>query len=193
MPSMPPLPLAPWPSGKAEDCKSFIPGSNPGGASHRSDLEAVRLSRAWPLSYSGRSRRRRADRSRRMRSGPANSGYWNRRFDDRGRKWFSKTHPPPRDRSEDRRRRPQLHPGGASHWSDLEAVRVSRAWPLSYSGRSRLRPGSFPAALGISAPAYWLLMRSGPPACLQLQRTLHFPAVFVASVARVGRAASKSG
>ena len=25
--------LAPWPSGKAEDCKSFIPGSNPGGAS----------------------------------------------------------------------------------------------------------------------------------------------------------------
>ena len=24
---------APWPSGKAEDCKSFIPGSNPGGAS----------------------------------------------------------------------------------------------------------------------------------------------------------------
>ena len=26
---------APWPSGKAEDCKSFIPGSNPGGASYR--------------------------------------------------------------------------------------------------------------------------------------------------------------
>ena len=25
--------LAPWPSGKAEDCKSSIPGSNPGGAS----------------------------------------------------------------------------------------------------------------------------------------------------------------
>ena len=23
---------APWPSGKAEDCKSFTPGSNPGGA-----------------------------------------------------------------------------------------------------------------------------------------------------------------
>ncbi|GEM_PF-4826115 len=27
------LASAPWPSGKAEDCKSFIPGSNPGGAS----------------------------------------------------------------------------------------------------------------------------------------------------------------
>jgi hypothetical protein len=25
--------LAPWPSGKAEDCKSFIPSSNLGGAS----------------------------------------------------------------------------------------------------------------------------------------------------------------
>ena len=27
------LDSAPWPSGKAEDCKSSIPGSNPGGAS----------------------------------------------------------------------------------------------------------------------------------------------------------------
>ena len=28
---------APWPSGKAEDCKSFIPGSNPGGASRKNE------------------------------------------------------------------------------------------------------------------------------------------------------------
>ena len=31
---------APWPSGKAEDCKSFIPGSNPGGASKTDGLVA---------------------------------------------------------------------------------------------------------------------------------------------------------
>ena len=34
--------MAPWPSGKAEDCKSFTPSSNLGGASKRpSDLEGL--------------------------------------------------------------------------------------------------------------------------------------------------------
>ena len=48
--------LAPWPSGKAEDCKSFIPGSNPGGASwHTKGFRGLSPGALWRQRRDGRS------------------------------------------------------------------------------------------------------------------------------------------